>query len=305
MNRPNNPPSYQEAKETALFFAPGEWAAQWVFYLVRRSAFLRLFLELSAAIAVFVGATGLYFEFEQRQVDRGVRIATLFAQIAQVHALPNGEGLSALKSSVTALAREGVDMSGLDLSGVDLSKANLSNAILSNVNLSKANLTQADLSGAILSNSNLSDAKLNSANLSKSKLSGANLSNTVLFDANLQGADISGANFLNATLFGTNLSDVKSTKYDFGIDLDLIEFPDESQKKKYLNMLSDVTLNFEGAFFLGVNLSGADIAISKGLTQEQVDRAYANRPAKLPIDQETKNKLSLPPVKSQLMSIKR
>lgn len=305
MNQSNNPPTYKEAKETALFFPPGEWAAQLLFYYIRRSAFLRLFVELSAAIAVVFGVIGLYFEFEQRQVDRGVRIATLFAQIAQVHALPDGEGLSSLKPSVLALARENVDMSEINLSGVDLSRVNLSGVTLNGANLSKANLMFANLSGASLLGANLSGAKLNHANLGKASLSMSNFTQALMVQTNLQGADISGANFLKATLMGANLSDVKSIKHDFGFDVDLIEIPDQAKKKELLKMLSDMTLNFEGAFLLGANLSGADIAVSKGLTQKQINNAYAIRPPKLPIDRETKNELKPPPTKSQSVTIKR
>lgn len=273
MGRQLKPPAYREVKKTALFFAPGEWVAEWVFFILKRSAQLRLFLEAVALVVFVSGAVGLYLEFEQRQIDRGVRVATLFAQIAQVHALADGGGLAALKPSVTALAREGVNMSGINLSGVDLSGANLRRAILSGANFSGAKLNGTDLSGA--------------------HLLGANFAGASMLDTNLSGADITRTNFTNAVLFLANLSKVSTNTMDF-IFYGIGEVVENPSSQKHFNMA-----NFSGASLLDTNLSGADMSLVRGLTQKQLDEAFAHTPPKLPIDMQTEKQFKPPPQQPQ------
>jgi hypothetical protein len=153
-------------------------------------------------IGVLVAIGVVLFDFlSVRPIDRAVRVATLFAQIAQVHALPGGAGLQALTPSVEALAKEKVSMAGINLSGANLVVADLSGAILPGADLSGTNLYRANLSGA-----DLSDANLYRANLSGADLSDANLKGADLRSADLSGADLSGLLLLRtAGLFGADL----------------------------------------------------------------------------------------------------
>ncbi|MDP7097611.1 MAG: pentapeptide repeat-containing protein [Rhodospirillales bacterium] len=138
-------------------------------------------------IGVLVAIGVVLFDFlSVRPIDRAVRVATLFAQIAQVHALPGGAGLQALTPSVEALAKEKVSMAGINLSGANLVVADLSGAILPGADLSGTNLYRANLSGADLSDANLKGADLRSADLSGADLSGLLLLRT----AGLFGADL-------------------------------------------------------------------------------------------------------------------
>ena len=112
-------------------FSPFEYLAAWFFFLFHNVALFRFAIEGAAAGALLVAVVGVYGEFQQREVDRGVHVATLFVQIAQIHALQDGRGL---RTSVEALARENVSMMRIDLSGADLSGVK---------NLSETQLTAA------------------------------------------------------------------------------------------------------------------------------------------------------------------
>ena len=124
-------------------------------------------------------ATGVY-RLSARKADRAVRVATLFSQIANLHALPDGKGLKGIKPSVEALAGEGVSMSNINLSGADLRNAQLSGAKLDGADLSGADLVGADLSLADLSHSDLTAASLYEATVTGANLYEANISDARL-----------------------------------------------------------------------------------------------------------------------------
>lgn len=174
-----------------LIFAPMEWIARnWSI-----SDWIRVFEVAAVAIAIVV----FVVEFRiDRPRDRAVRIATLFAQIAQVHALENGEGLRALKPTVEALASERVPLLGLDLRHAKLEFAELNGGDFRNVYFGGAVLKYAKLRGA-----NLRLAKLNGVNLGGAKLNGA-----VLASAYLESANLYKATLLNADLSGADLKAV-------------------------------------------------------------------------------------------------
>ena len=126
--RPAYRADWRQGNMILRFLALCEYLAEWFFFLFNTVAIFRFAIEGAAAIAIIYGVVGVIGEFQQRGVDRGVRVATLFAQIAQTHALPNGKGLRALKCSVEALAREGVLMHDINLSGAVLLQAQLRGA---------------------------------------------------------------------------------------------------------------------------------------------------------------------------------
>ena len=114
--RPEIRKDWIQKSRVSRFLARCEYGAAHFFYWFNTVALFRLIIRAVTAGVLIVTLWGIYQEFQQRKIDRGVRVATLFAQIAQVHALPEGKGLGALKPSVEALAREGVPMWGIDLS---------------------------------------------------------------------------------------------------------------------------------------------------------------------------------------------
>ena len=213
-----------------------EWLASWFFFLFNSLAILRLALKSVVAVGLIVTVWGVYGEFQQREVDRTVRIATLFAQIAQVYALPDGKGLASVKASVEMLVRERVPVRGIVLDKVDLIESDLSGGDFSFSKLGHAKLARAKLIGAALINTDLRWADLREANLA-----GARLLNAVLSDANL-----SGVNLKEASLSLTNLSGARLVNTDL-----------------------------TGADLLQVDLSGAMLIRAVGLSQEQLDAACA------------------------------
>ena len=134
-------------------------------------------------IGVLVTIGVVLFDFlVERPIDRAVRKATLFAQMAQTHALKDGAGLKALRPTILALVEEGIPIEGQILRGVDLSKADLRTAQFPESDLTGANLSRADLTGA-----DLSDADLTGADLSDANLTGADLIDAKLRDAIFRG----------------------------------------------------------------------------------------------------------------------
>ena len=175
------------------FLARCEFGAAHLFYWFNSVALFRLLIRAFTVVVLLVTLWAIYDEFQQRKMDRGVRVATLFAQIAEVHALPAGRGLRALKPSVEGLAREGVRMWDIDLSRAVLTGAKLSGADLSGADLSYADLIDAELDGATLSHAKLVGAKLLSANLTDAKI----------FEADISGAVIGGETGLDGEQLST------------------------------------------------------------------------------------------------------
>lgn len=155
------------------------WAASWFYFGFNNVALIRFAVHIVSASVLLFTIVQIISEFQQREMDRAVRVATLFSQIAHLHSLPNKKGLKSLKSSVEALASHNVPMSNINLSGADLSETNLVGVRVGGANLSgadffRADLRDADFRGADLSMANLSEAKVAGANFS-----GANLSDTI------------------------------------------------------------------------------------------------------------------------------
>ncbi len=124
------------------------------------------YMRIIEFVGVLVAIVVVLVDFLiDRPTDRAVRVATLFAQIAQVHAMPDGAGLTALAPSVEALAQEEVSMTQINLSGAILRRLRLSGAILILADLSDANLYGTDLIGANLYGADLTNAVLSDANL--------------------------------------------------------------------------------------------------------------------------------------------
>ena len=187
-----------------------ERAAAWIFFLFHSVAIFRFVVELAAMALLIWGAVGVYKEFQQREIDRRVRIATLFAQIAETHALPQGKGLRALKPGVEALAREDVPMRDFDLTG----------AYLENADLQEADFTATLLKAALLKKANLRDAQLFRANLMYADLRAANLRNAKLFRTDLRHSSLNYSNLSGADFTGALLNYADLTHADLsGADL--------------------------------------------------------------------------------------
>ena len=252
-----------------------EYATGWFYYLFVNVSSFRFFLQLSAVMLFAMGVYGVTIDIEKRQIDRGVREATLFAMIARTHALPDGMGEKALKPSVEALAHDGVAMEEIDLSGADLSganlaganfrRANLQRAILVEVDLSGADLRGANLSGAVFIRANLTDADLCEANLTEADLAGAVFQQATMEKATLAGAELLVADFSNARLHGAIVTSANGTYSNFaGADLTNANFSDTE---------------LQGAVFDGADLGGTQLRQAYNLSDTQIDAACASSDA--------------------------
>ena len=181
-------PTRKKEKLTAkkLFsrvFARADWLASWFYFGFSNVASVRFAVEGLAVIALVFTVIGVYGEIAQRNVDRGVQVATLFAQIAQTRAIPDGKSSAALATIVEALARERVPMSNLVLSEAEIRVANLKDAYLQAADLSHADFCMTDFSRADLRWTNLSHANLRGTVLEDADFSGADLRKTDLREA--------------------------------------------------------------------------------------------------------------------------
>ena len=207
------------------------------------------FIGVLTAIFVFM------WEFAvERPIDRAVRRATLFAQMAQTHALKDGAGLKALRPTILALLDEGIPIEGQILIRVDLSGADLREAHLPRSDLTRADLRDANLTGAILVGAVLWDANIRRADLTDADLTNANLLYANLTDANLTDANLTDAYLTRANLTGANLTGADLTRAD----------------------LEDANLQ-------GANLRRANLADANYLTRDQLDSACIEKDGKPPI----------------------
>ena len=256
---------------TIGIFYSFEYILCWFYYLVSHVASIRFFLQFSAVMLFAIGVYGVTIDIEKRQIDRGVREATLFAMIARTHALPDGKGARALKPSVEALARDGVPMEEINLSGADLQgaklaganlrRANLENVVFIEADLSGADLRGARLNGAVFIRANLTDADLCEADLREADLVGAVFHDAYMEKVNLEGAELLVANFSNAHLAGAIVTSANGAYSNFaGADLTNANFSDTE---------------LQGAHFAGANLGGARLSQSYDLSDTQIEEACA------------------------------
>ena len=261
-------------------FSALEYATGWYYYLFGNVSSFRFLLQLSAVMLFAFGVYGVTIDIEKRQIERGVREATLFSLIARTHALPDGKGARALRSSVEALARDGVAMKEINLSGADFRgavlvgadfrRADLSGAIFVEADLSGADFYGADLSGAIFIRADLTDAILCETDLSNADLVGARLHNADLDRANLQGAELLVADFSNAEMDGAIVVSANATYSNFsGATLSHASFDDTE---------------LQGAVFEGADFAGARFVGSYDLSDSQIEGACmsSNTPPVLP-----------------------
>ena len=287
--RPEFKREWKEKHFLLWLLTPCEYFAAWFFYLFNSVAIFRFSIEAIAVIAIIYSVAGVIGEFEQRKIDRGIRVATLYAQIAQLHALPEGKGLWGIRASVAELAREGVPMRDIVLSGANLAATDLVGADLFRANLSNANLVAADLGDASLILADITGANLGSASLERALLTSAHLKDTNLFRANLRGANLTLAKLNGANLRGADLTDANLFSADLsGADLRSVN----GFRGIHRTSLAGANLslaNLNGAMLTDANLAAADIsraelggAIGLSKSQLMIACAESNSPPSLP-----------------------
>jgi uncharacterized protein YjbI with pentapeptide repeats len=158
-----------------------------------------------------------------------------------------------------------MSLEGADLQKIDLNGVYFGGAVLNNINLNSAKLSVAYLEKAELDGAKLEGACLEGANLNNANLTGANLTGADLTGAHLEGADLTKANLIKAELVRARLinANLSNAKLE-GAKL-------EGAKLEGAN-LRDASL--KGADLTGAYLEGADLRGVKGLTGEQLEKAW-------------------------------
>ncbi len=124
---------------------------------------------------------------------------------------------------------------------------------------------------------------LSMANLNRANLSGAILGGAHLWGARLRGADLGGADLRGADLLIADLSEASLT----GANLRGADLSNTNLRQAWLRRACLSGANLIGAY-LGnadlrdANLSGTDLRLTGGLTQEQIDLAKGDSNTQLP-----------------------
>jgi uncharacterized protein YjbI with pentapeptide repeats len=182
---------------------------------------------------------------------------------------------------------EGVYLRGRSLRFANLNESRLYAVDMIDADLSGATLVRTQAQGARGWRADLSGADLSGANLSKADLNGALLSH-----ANLSAADLSGAN-----LFATYIGALSAEEFYLHVHLlqptnelhgwRLMAWPPPNLPAAQLAgaNLSGAHLTFADLTetdLYHVNLSGADLSETQGLTPHQLDEACGDSNTKLP-----------------------
>jgi uncharacterized protein YjbI with pentapeptide repeats len=259
-----------------------EWLSDWMFYAFDRSAFVRLFLQGFAGIAVLAGIISFSFEVSDREEER---VLKAWKVIADGQKLSSNVGQ---KDALTFLYSKGkplrkIDLSGAYLARIDLSKASLSSSILKGVDLTLASLRDASLIGANLEEANLAYANLKNASLIGANLEGANLNKANLegadlFNANLKNADLEAADLEKANLLLANLEKADLEKANLeGANLNKANLEGADLEKANL-----IGADLQWAKLKGANLIDATLVVVKNLTCAQLESALIGENTKLP-----------------------
>ena len=200
----------------------------------------------------------------------------------------------------------GADLCEAQISNADLSRAMFHHANLSGIHLANTDLTEASFSHANLSKTQFFNVSFTGARLSWANLSGAMLQDTEMVRMNLHNVSLSGANLGGANLSGSILQDAKLTD----AWLDHANLSGATFLRTDLSRSVLVGAELSGARVLDTDLTSANIANAdvsglqfsddgqqpaRGLTQSQLDQAWANpeNPPKLlgVLDAETNQQL--------------
>lgn len=174
-------------------------------------------------------------------------------------------------------------LSGTNFHGARLDGATFRNAHLPRAVLVRANLSGADFREACIDTANLSEADMRLANFNKATLRRANLRDANLIDAKFHYAALDEANFSGANLTGADFSGTSGLLsgptiecVDFIVPIRTITF---SARRRAASLVEakfrDAILH--NANFSGANLTGADFSGARGLLQDQLDKACADR----------------------------
>ena len=179
------------------------------------------------------------------------------------------------------------------LNEIDLRRADLRRALLSGAELMHARLAEADLSGAVLEGANLFGADLEGA-----KLYSTNLRHASIRCVNMSHAELGAIDMTDAYTVGPHWVASSDTPRDIGrlycrgeYLLDLTDSHVRggnfsTSRIPYTNFshVDFGSADLKDALITGSNLSGANLTLTRNLTQDQLDSACAdpNSPPEIP-----------------------
>lgn len=289
------------------WFATFEWAGSWWSWLWRNSAGVRFVVEAVAAVAIILGAWGVYEELQQRDTDRLTRNAQLIAQVADLAATDHKAAGAGIHAILALLASENVRFYDLYMAGANLRHARLSGielplSTLSDANLSKAEFNNSDFNramfenvdaeethfigaqlwrseweGAVLTNASFAGAMLESALLHDVSATSASFYEANLKNASLIGGDFTRANFAQANLHGADLLDADLRFARFGgASLMGSDLTGANLECAVLTAADLSGADLTGAALTGARLTGAMLKNTK-VTQQQLDQACSRK----------------------------
>ena len=186
------------------------------------------------------------------------------------------------------------DLSNKRMNGVKLKNANFSGSIFNNSNLSGGNFDGSNLTGshfrkALLYSVEGKNVNMNGADLQDATLTEAKLNESIFIGGNFRRADLTrgqfqGGDFRQTTFQRATATDVNFQNGNFA-----------EAKLDHIN-LNKATLdggNFKGVTFgnailldatmMATDLSDADLSMTQGLKQEQLNAACGNMNTRLPL----------------------
>jgi len=187
------------------------------------------------------------------------------------------------------------DLSNKRMNGMKLKNANFSGSIFNNSNLSGGNFDGSNLTGshfrkALLYGVEGQNVNLNGANLEDATLTEAKLAQSLFIGTNFQRADLTRGDFTDGDFRKTSFERATATEANFQNG----NFTDAK--------LNDINLhkaNLDGGHFNGVtfgnaimldatmmatDISDADLSMTQGLKQDQLNAACGNMNTRLPYE---------------------
>ena len=185
------------------------------------------------------------------------------------------------------------DLSNKRMNGVKLKNANFSGSIFNNSNLSGGNFDGSNLTGshfrkALLYSVEGKNVNLNGADLQDATLTEAKLAESIFIGTNFRRADLTRGQFQDGDFRKTSFQRATATDVNFQNG----NFAEAKLDHINLNKATLDGGNFKGVTFgnailldatmMAADLSDADLSLTQGLKQDQLNAACGNMNTKLP-----------------------
>ena len=185
------------------------------------------------------------------------------------------------------------DLSNKRMNGVKLKDANFSGSIFNNSNLSGGNFDGSNLTGshfrkALMYSVEGENVNMNGADLQDATLTEAKLGNSIFIGSNFRRADLSrgefeGGDFRKTSFERATATDVNFQNSNFAeAKLDHINLHKANLDGGHFNNVTFGNAILLDATMMATDLSDADLSMTQGLKQDQLNAACGNMNTKLP-----------------------